>query len=343
VYIFIYGITSSNSMADKPDVLVLATGGTIANPRDIEGYLDGETPIEEVPEVEEVANIEVKDVASTESSGMSPEIWWDLHRETAKAANRDNPPAGVVITHGSNTVEETAYFLHLTLSTEMPVTLTAAQRNHRLVGNDGDRNLVDAVKVATSEEARGRGAMIILNDEIHTARDVTKYVTGRPDAWGSGNLGVLGLIDKRDNMEFFRETDKRGAPDSLVDPQESEYTDFPDIRMVYSVIGQDGSMIEAPKGDGADGVVVAALPTGSPSDPTIFERTQADVVQEVSDELPIALSSRAYEGWPYPTRRDEFGFIWANTLSPQKARTLLALGLLKTDDREQFQEYFEQF
>lgn len=330
-------------MVDKPEVLILATGGTIANPLDIEGYLDGATLVEEVPEVEEVADVEIKDVSSTGSSGMSPEIWWDIHREIVAATRRDEPPAGVVVTHGSNTVEETAYFLHVTLSTEMPVTLTAAQRNHRLVGNDGDRNLVDAVKVAASEEARGRGAMVVLNDEIHSARDVTKYVTGRPDAWGSGNLGVLGLIDKRDNLEFFRESQKKSAPDALVDPQEFDYTDFPDIRIVYSAVGQDGSMIEAAMDDGADGVVLAALPTGSPSDPTTFERTQADVVQEVSDEFPIALSTRAYEGWPYPTRRDEFGFIWAHTLSPQKARVLLALGLLTTDDQDEIQQYFEQY
>ena len=330
-------------MADKPHVLLLATGGTIANPLDIEGYLDGETLVEEVPEVEEVANVEIKNVSSTGSSGMSPEIWWDLHGEIVAAAQRDDPPAGVVVTHGSNTVEETAYFLHLTLPTELPVTLTAAQRNHRLVGNDGDRNLVDAVKVAASEEARGRGAMVVLNDEIHGARDVTKSVTGRPDAWGSGNLGVLGLIDKRDNMEFFRESQKRGAPDAVVDVSEFEYSEFPDVRIVYSAVGQDGSMVEAALEDGADGIVLASLPTGSPSNPSTFERTQADVVEENAAEVPIALSSRAYEGWPYPTRREKYGVIWANTLSPQKARILLALGLLRTDDNEELQTLFEQY
>lgn len=330
-------------MTEKPNILVLATGGTIANPLDIEGYLDGETLIEEVPEVEEVADIEVRNVSSTGSSGMSPEIWWRLHSEIVEAANRDDPPAGVVITHGSNTVEETAYFLHLTLSTELPVTLTAAQRNHRLVGNDGDRNLVDAVKVAASDAARGRGAMVVLNDEIHSARDVTKAVTGRPDAWESGNLGVLGLIDKRDNMEFFRESQKRGAPDALVDAQKFEYTDFPDIRIVYSAVGQDGSMIEAAIDNGADGIVLAALPTGTPSNPTTFERTQGDVLEANAGEVPIALSTRAYEGWPYPTRREKYGVIWANTLSPQKARILLALGLLRTDDNEQLQTFFEQY
>jgi L-asparaginase type II len=330
-------------MADKPHVLLLATGGTIANPLDIEGYLDGETLVEEVPEVQEVADLEIKDVSSTGSSGMSPEIWWRIHEEITAAAAREDPPAGVVVTHGSNTVEETAYFLHLTLSTELPVTLTAAQRNHRLVGNDGDRNLVDAVKVAASEEARGRGAMIVLNDEIHSARDVTKSVTGRPDAWGSGNLGVLGLIDKRDNMEFLRSSEKRSAPDALVDLEGIDYTDFPDIRIVYSAVGQDGSMIDAAVEDGADGIVLASLPTGSPSDPATFERTQADAVKEHVDDIPIALSSRAYEGWPYPTRREKFGVLWANTLSPQKARILLALGLLRTDDDDELQQFFKEY
>jgi len=330
-------------MDENPQILVLATGGTIANPRDIEGYLDGETLINEVPEVEEVADIEVKDVASTGSSGMSPEIWWDIHEEVINASTRNNPPEGIVITHGSNTVEETAYFLHLTLPTDIPVILTAAQRNHRLVGNDGDRNLVDAVKVASSGEARGRGAMVVLNDEIHSAREATKCITGRPDAWGSANLGVLGLIDKRNNMEFFRKTEKKGAPKALVNLQEFEHTEFPDVKIVYSAVGQDGAMIEAAIDNDADGIVIAALPTGTPSNPATFERTQADVVKKVANEIPIVLSTRAYEGWPYPPHKDESRLIWGNTLSPQKARVLLALGLLKTEEKDALQRFFKEY
>lgn len=331
-------------MADKPHVLVLATGGTIANPLDIEGYLSGRELIDEVPEVEEVADVEIKDVASTGSSGMTPEIWWDLHREITAAAERDDPPAGVVVTHGSNTVEETAYFLHLTLDTELPVTLTAAQRNHRLIGNDGDRNLLDAVKVAASEEARGRGALVVLNDEIHSARDVTKSATGRPDAWDSGNLGAVGLIDKRDNMEFLRETEKRHAPDAVHNLAGTSAADFPQVEIVYSAVANDGTMVDAAVEAGADGIVVASLPTGSPAGPTDYDRTQQDAVQEASEAgVPVALSTRAHEGWPYPKRREQYGVLWANTLSPQKARILLALGLMRTDDGEELQELFEEY
>lgn len=331
-------------MADKPHVLVLATGGTIANPLDIDGYLSGEELIDEIPELDDAAELEIEDVASTGSSGMTPEIWWDLHAAITDAAEREDPPDGVVVTHGSNTVEETAYFLHLTLDAELPVTLTAAQRNHRLIGNDGDRNLLDAVKVAGSEEARGRGAMVVLNDEIHSARDVTKAVTGRPDAWGSANLGALGLIDKRDNMEFLRRSEKRGMPDPLLDVSDVSADAFPQVEIVYSAVGNDGTMVRAAADNGADGIVVAALPTGSPAGPKGYDRTQQDAVQAVSEEgVPVALSTRAHEGWPYPTRREQYGVIWANTLSPQKARILLALGLMRTDDDEQLQEFFEEF
>jgi L-asparaginase len=275
---------------------------------------------------------------------MTPEIWWTIHEEITAAAAREDPPDGVVVTHGSNTVEETAYFLHLTLDTEMPVTLTAAQRNHRLIGNDGDRNLLDAVKVAGSDEARGRGAMVVLNDEIHSARDVTKSITGRPDAWGSGNLGVLGLIDKRDNMEFIRESEKRGMPDALLDAGEFEAGDLPQVEIVYSAVANDGTMVDAAVEAGADGIVLAALPTGSPAGPTGYERTQQDAVRDaVEAGVPVALSTRAVEGWPYPKRREQYNVLWAHTLSPQKARILLALGLMRTDDEEQLQSYFEEF
>ena len=326
-------------MAEKPHVLVLATGGTIANPWDIEGYLPGEKLIDEVPEVEEAADVEVKDVTATGSSGMTPEIWWDLHEAIEAAAARTDPPDGVVVTHGSNTVEETAYFLHLTLNADLPVTLTAAQRNHRLVGNDGDRNLVDAAKIAGHPEARGRGAMVVLNDEIHSARDVTKVVSGRPDAWSSGNLGVLGLIDKRDNVGFLRETERRHAPDTEFDVGDADSGDLPQVEIVYSAAGMDGTMVEAAVEKGADGIVLAALPTGSPADPKGRDG-QATAARRAHEEgTPVVLSHRGHEGWPY--RRD--GYLWGNTLTPQKARILLALGLMRTDDYDELQRMFEEY
>lgn len=318
---------------------LLATGGTIANPRDIEGYLSGRELVEEIPEVEEVADVSVTDVASTGSSGMSPEIWWDLHREITSLSERGSPPDGVVITHGSNTMEETAYFLHLTLSVDIPVVLTAAQRNHRLVGNDGDRNLVDAVKVAAHPETRGRGVLVVVNDEIHSARDVTKVVSSRPDAWSSGNLGVLGLVDKRDNLEFYRTSGRRHAPDTEFDISETSPGDFPQVEVVYSAAGNTGTMIRAAADAAADGIVLAALPTGSPAEPE-GHPTQTEAAREARERgIPVVLSHRGFEGWSYPRE----GFLFGDTLTPQKARILLALGILQTDDHDELQRLFETY
>lgn len=231
-------------MSEKPNVHLFATGGTIANPLDIEGYLPGEELVAEVPELEPVADLTVTDVASRSSSSVTHHTWFDLHDAIQAAVDGDDPPDGAVVTHGSNTVEETAYFLNLTLDTDVPVALTAAQRNHRLIGNDGDRNLLDSVKVAGSPEARGRGALVVLNDEIHQARDVTKVVSGRPDAWSSGNLGVVGLIDKRDNMRFYRRSEQRHAPDTEFDVSAAGPEDFPTVEIVFSAAGGDGRLLE---------------------------------------------------------------------------------------------------
>lgn len=325
----------------KPTVRLLATGGTIANPPDIDRYLTGRELVDEVPEVEKAADVSVTDIVSTGSSGMTSRIWWNLHDEIREAAASSSPPDGFVVTHGSNTVEETAYFLHLTLDTDLPVTLTAAQRNHGTVGNDGDRNLIDAVKIAGHPEARGRGAMVVLNDEIHSARDVTKVVSGRPDAWSSTSFGILGMIDKRDNVGFFRETTRRHAPNTEFDLDDVSPEDLPRVEIVYTAAGNDGMMARAAVDNGAEGIVLAALPTGSPAEPEGYEG-QATTIHDLLDEgVPVVLTHRGAEGWPYPRKR----FIWGNTLSPQKARILLALALTRTDrtDHERLQEYFEMY
>lgn len=322
-------------MTDTPDVLLLATGGTIANPRDEPGYLSGRKLIDEVPEVETVANVEVKDVASTGSTGITFEHWLRLHEEIETAANRENPPDGIVVTHGSNTVEETAYFLHLTVSTSIPVVLTAAQRNHRLVGNDGDRNLLDAVMVAGNPASRGRGAMVVVNDEIHSARDVTKTVSGRPDAWSSGNRGVLGLVDKHDNVAFLRSIEQRHAPDTEFAIEDVAAADIPRVEIVYSAVGTDGSMIEAAIENGADGIVLAAHPTGS-----LAKTGQATTAEQVHEAgTPVVRSHRGKDGWP---NRSKSG-IWGNTLTPQKARVLLMLALLETDEYAEIDRMFEEY
>lgn len=319
-------------------VHLLTTGGTIANPRDEDGYLSGEKLLAEIPEVTGIADISITDVASIGSQEITPEIWFDLFREIQRRADSSSPPDGFVITHGSNSLEETAYFLNLTLETEIPIVLTAAQRNHRLVGNDGDRNLLDAVKVAMSEEARNRGALVVLNDEIHHSRSVTKVVSGRPDAWSSGNLGVLGLIDKRDNMQFYRKTQRRHAPNTEFNIRDSDPNDFPTVEIVYSFASAGDALVESVS-EYVDGIVIASFPTGAPASPKA-ESGQAAALEGVMDEgLPVVLSHRGFEGWPYP---DE-PYIWGDTLTPQKARILLSLGLMNTRDHDKLRRMFTQY
>jgi len=321
-------------MGEKPNVLLLATGGTIANPVDAEGYLSGRELLDDVPEVEEIADVDVIDVARTGSSGITFENWWDLHGAIQDAV-ADDPPDGVVVTHGSNTVEETAYFLHLTLDTTTPVVLTASQRKHGLVGNDGDRNLVDAVRVAGSPAARGRGAMVVLNEEIHSAREVTKMVSGRPDAWSSGNLGVLGALDNDGEMAFFRTAESRHAPDTEFDIDDLEPDALPRVEIVYSAVQADGAMIDAAVENGAEGIVLCALPTG-----TAVQTGQAAAARRAHEGgTPVVVTHRGFDGWPY--RSEEF--IWGNTLTPQKARILLALALTETHDYDRIARMFEAY
>lgn len=325
-------------MSRNASVHLVTTGGTIANPPDREGYLPGADLVEAIPELDDIASITATDVASIASHEIAPEIWYRLHGAITELAEREDPPDGIVVTHGSNTLEETAYFLHLTLQTDVPVVLTAAQRKHGTVGNDGDRNLIDAVAVAAHEEARGRGALVVVNEEIHNAREVTKTVSTRPNAWDSANLGVLGLIDSYQRIQFYRRSDRRHAPDAAVDLNGTDSDDFPRVEIIYSAAGSEGGVVRAAVADGADGLVLAALPTGIPARPVGLDG-QGDAIDAAHEEgVPVVQVHRGSEGWPYPR-----GFIRGDVLTPQKARVLLALALLETRDPDEIQRLFFEY
>lgn len=322
--------------SDTPEIRVLSTGGTIANPPDADGYISGSGLVEAIPELADVADVAAEDVASIASTCITPAVWWRLRERIHELAAGDSPD-GIVVTHGSNTIEETAYFLHLALETDVPVALTAAQRNHGTVGNDGDRNLLDAVTVAADERAAGRGVLVVANDTIHGARDVVKAVSSRPDAWTSPNSGPLGYTDKRGRVRFYTAPDRphtTATEFSVDDPAE----EFPRIEIVYSAAGSDGYVTDrlVESGD-CRGIVVAALPTGAPSRP-VDSPTQSEALERAVDRgVPVVLSHRGSAGWTY----DYEPFVRADTLRPQKARILLALGLLS--DCDDLQRLFDTY
>ncbi len=326
-----------------PRVHVLTTGGTIQNDLNVEGYLPGRELLDRIPEIGDVAEVTVEDVASVGSQSMTSEIWYELAKRINSFTEEEDCPDGFVVTSGSNTLEETAYFLNLVVKTERPVVLTASQRNHGMVGNDGDRNLVDAIRVASRKESKNRGALVVLNDQIHSAREVTKVVTSRPDAWSSGDIGVLGLCDKYGYVQYYRETQRGHAPDVIFDLSTSSAETFPKVVVEYSIANADGSGIPHEIEMGAQGVVYAGFPTGAPAEPN--GGGQAEQLRCAAEIVPVVMSHRGSDGWPYRRRTVLEGgpFIWGDTLSPQKAAILLALSLTKTSDPEEIQKIFLKY
>lgn len=321
-----------------PHVHIIGTGGTIANP-DEPGYLTPEELLEARPELQDVAQISLSGVSELGSSQLTPGVLYELYNGIMDVAEELSPD-GIVVTHGSNTIEETTYFLNLALKTEIPVVGTAAQRGVDALGTDSDKNLYDAVRTAAEPDSSGRGVLFVANDEIHHARDVTKVVSSRPDGWVSPNFGRVGLAES-DGIHFYRDTERTSYPETQFDISGTTAEEFPlqDIEIVYSALGTTGRMVDAGVEAGAIGFVDATLPTGSSSRPD-GERGQEDALADAAEQgIPVILSQRSLEG---KITGDE-SVVGADTLSPQKARLLLAFGIMEDCDTGELQELFDTY
>ncbi len=235
-------------------VRIIATGGTIAN---TEG---GRVGIEQVLDdirrrhpgaSDSLSSVSIEDIIREGAETFTPREWAMVGVAVDRAA-ADPTVDGIVVTHGTYTAEETAYFLHLTANTAKPVVVVCSQRKHATVGNDGDKNLVDAIRVASSPEARGRGVMLLLNEEIHSARDVTK-TNQRPGGFRSNSYGILGSVEV-DRVSFYRSTARRHTTDSeFVVPAGGA---LPRVDIAATYAGADGTAIDAFVEAGARGIVV---------------------------------------------------------------------------------------
>jgi len=198
--------------ADLPHVVVLATGGTIASTYDEEvgalrAALTGDEIVEAVEGLGEIAEVSVEQVANVNSRDMTPDVWLRLSRRANELLDRPDV-AGVVVTHGTDTLEETAYFLDLTVTSEKPVVMVGAQRAPTMWDTDGPRNMLDAVRVAVSEEAVGMGTMVVMNGQINAAREVTKTNTLAVETFQTPDFGLLGVADL-DTVRFYRAPTRR--------------------------------------------------------------------------------------------------------------------------------------
>jgi L-asparaginase len=325
--------------AELPLVGVVSTGGTIANT--VGGRVAIEDVIGDVPQVHEHARFEVVATSRVGSSELGLDDWAEIAHAAQRLAD-DDRVTGVIVTHGTYTNEETSYLLHLTLKTEKPVVVVSSQRRHGTIGNDGDRNLVEAVRVATSPAARGHGVLVVLNEEIHSARDVLK-TSGRPGGFRSGDLGILGYVDEGD-VAFYRTPLRRHTTQSEL-PVEA-VAGMPRVDVLYSVVGADAATV-APLVAAARpaGIVVAGFSFDGTPPPAQLEALRS----AAEDGVAVVLTNRGLGGrvprhLPW-TKLMQEPFISGDTLAPQKARILLALALTRTQstDLAELQRFFDEY
>ena len=219
--------------AGLPLVKIIATGGTIANTTG--GRITGNALISAIPQLKDHAQLEVEEFSRVRSDEITPKMMVDLAKRINQVFSTEDQVAGIVVTVGSNGMEELAYFLHLTVKSVKPVVLTAAQRRHGTLGADGDRNLLDAITVAGSPQARGHGVLAVVNEEIHSARDVTKTIAHRVNAWTSRDLGDLGLVDAGGQVSFYRSPLKKHTTQTEFNI--SAVNELPNVYIVYSYSG----------------------------------------------------------------------------------------------------------
>lgn len=317
---------------------VLGTGGTIQNT--MSGRISVGSLIEEVVASNDgdgpaLPRLVHDDVYTVGSEDLKPADWAVIARRAQELAT-DREVGGVVVTHGTYTAEETAYFLHLCVRTEKPIVVTCSQRRHRVVGNDGDRNLVDAIRVAASDRARKLGCVLVVGEEIHSSREVTK-TSQRPGGFNSGFLGPLGSVEA-DTVSVYRmparrhtyrsELSARSLPDAL-----------PTVEIVETYPGAGAQALLGAVESGAQGVVVNGYtPSGWPT------REQREILDELvpNSGVPIVVVGRGRWG-RVPKSSDAVPWITGDNLSAYKARILLMLAIATSFPSSSLQRLYDEY
>jgi L-asparaginase len=330
-----------SARAELPTCKMIATGGTIAMKIDPVKKapvpaISGEDLLATVPEIANVAKIEVLNLSNVPSDYMDPDRWIGLHKAASEALERPEI-TGVVVSHGTDTLEESAWFLDLTVASPKPIVLIGAQRNASEKDFDGPRNLLNAARICTSPQAREKGAMIALNNQINAAREVTKSHTSDVETFRSGDYGFLGNADY-DRVVFYREPSRRQHIPLAADK-------LPYVEIVAMYGGADGRLVRAATDAGAKGIVIQALGWGNVNIP-MYEAIE----EAIKKGIPVVISTRVPNGRVLPVygfkgggkTLKEAGAIFADNLSPQKARILLMLALQTTSKPEEIQTLFDR-
>ena len=328
-----------------PTVVVLSTGGTIAGRGGSttsltdykSGSILGSELVDAVPEIKQYAQVRVEQIANLGSTNINTAIWLKLAARINTIFSEELQVAGVVVTHGTNTLEETAYFLHLTVRHDKPVVLVGSQRPATAISADGPLNLLNAIRVAGAPVARGKGALVVMNEAINGARDVTKSNTYRVEAFRSGELGYLGFVDS-DEVTFYRTSTKRHTARSEFDV--SKLTSLPKVEILYAYAEPGLEAIKA-VGAAAQGLIFVGTGAGGLSDQ---EREAVKMLGAAETRPVIVRSNRTGNGRVIASQRyDAEGMLPGDNLNPQKARILLMLALTKTRDQAEIRRMFKEY
>lgn len=313
-----------------PRVKLLATGGTISNRQG--GRLSAEELVKSIPSLKRYVTPEFEQFANTASSAITLQQWLDLGRRINTLYRDDAALAGIVVTSGTDTLEELAYFLNLTVRDERPVVVVGSMRNPSTLGYEGAANLLEGFRVAADPASRGRGVLVVLNDEINAAREVTKTDALRLQTFQTRGYGILGVVDS-DRVVYYRRGERRHTAQSEFDVFAIKELPRVDVLLTYQ--GAPGDLIRAAVDAGAQGIVLATAGAGATSG------TQNDGVHyAASKNVPVVLTTRAGSGRVAGGGGSQLA---GEDLAPIKARILLMLGLATTRDAVQLRRMFSEY
>lgn len=330
-------------MMKKPKVVILGTGGTIAGKAgsntEMTGYQAGElgiqTLIDAVPEMLEVADVTGEQFCNIGSFDMVDDIWLNLSRRVNELLQQPDVD-GIVITHGTDTLEETAYFLNLTVKSSKPVVLVGAMRPATAMSADGPVNLLNAVALAGSQAAIGKGVLIAMNDQINGARDATKTNTTHVETFKAWELGYLGYFQNGKPV-FYKASLRRHTAAAEFDVSKAMV--LPRVDIIYLHVNCDDVLAQAAVAAGAQGLVIAAFGHGN-----LHINVKPALVKIAQSGLPVVRSTRVGNGIVSRNTTDaENKFVVADSLNPQKARILLQLALLTTKSPQEIQRMFDEY
>jgi L-asparaginase len=332
-----------------PQVVVLSTGGTISSGSssrlDMASYLDSGIRTRSAdllsicPEATQFAELTFRDVVATSSRDISPDTWLSIRTAIVEELASSDRVSGIVVTHGTATLEETAYFLHLTVDWDGPIVLVGAQRPPSAIGSDAPKNILSAVQVAGAQDPELMRTVVVMNSRIYCPREVIKDDGSAVDGFRVPEFGLLGYVNPDASLSIYQQTTRlRGRTSRFATTAFwNEAVQLPRVDIISSYAGADGASVDSAVAAGAKGIVLDALPPG------IWPHDQQLALERAHNAgVCIVYVTRARSGRTMlrPSLREQ-GFVSGDNLTAQKARVLLMLALSTSHDRSTIQEIFD--